>query len=101
MISGSTLLPGKRALQFAQEYGGNDTCAVVASKLSRGAIEAAICAPSGGNTQEWIFAVIADPEQRRRVGAIYARASKLVRRVSILKINWRPRKSAAIWAARC
>lgn len=42
MISGSTLLPGKRALQLAQEYGGNDTCAVVASKLSRGAIEAAM-----------------------------------------------------------
>jgi nitroreductase len=42
-------------------------------------LEAAICAPSGGNAQEWIFAVIADPEQRRRVGAIYARASKLVR----------------------
>jgi nitroreductase len=42
-------------------------------------LEAAICAPSGGNAQEWIFAVIADPEQRRRVGAVYARASKLVR----------------------
>ena len=42
-------------------------------------LEAAICAPSGGNAQEWIFAVITDPEQRRRVGAVYARASKLVR----------------------
>jgi nitroreductase len=42
-------------------------------------LEAAICAPSGGNAQEWIFAVIVDPEQRRRVGAVYARASKLVR----------------------
>jgi 2-methylcitrate dehydratase PrpD len=42
MISGSALLPGKRALQFAQEYGGNDTCTVVASKMSRGAIEAAM-----------------------------------------------------------
>jgi len=42
MISGSTLLPGKRALQFAQEYGSNETCTVVASKLSRGAIEAAM-----------------------------------------------------------
>lgn len=42
-------------------------------------LEAAICAPSGGNVQEWIFAAITDPEQRRRVGAIYARASKLVR----------------------
>ena len=42
MISGSTLLPGKRALQFAQEYGGNETCTVAASKLTRGAIEAAM-----------------------------------------------------------
>lgn len=42
MISGSTLLPGKRALEFAQAYGGPETCTVVASKLSRGAIEAAM-----------------------------------------------------------
>ena len=42
MISGSTLLPGKRALQFAQQYGSDETCTVVASKLSRGAIEAAM-----------------------------------------------------------
>jgi len=42
MISGSTLLPGKRALEFAQVYGGSETCTVVASKLSRGAIEAAM-----------------------------------------------------------
>jgi nitroreductase len=42
-------------------------------------LEAAICAPSGGNAQEWIFAVIVEPEQRRRVSAVYARASKLVR----------------------
>ena len=42
MISGATLLPGRRALEFAQKYGGDDTCTVVASKLSRGAIEAAM-----------------------------------------------------------
>jgi len=42
MISGSTLLPGKRALEFAQAYGGDETSTVVASKLSRGAIEAAM-----------------------------------------------------------
>jgi 2-methylcitrate dehydratase PrpD len=41
MISGSTLLPGKCALQFAQQYGCGETCTVVASNLSRGAIEAA------------------------------------------------------------
>jgi 2-methylcitrate dehydratase PrpD len=42
MISGSNLLPGKRALEFAQKYGGSETCTVVASKLARGAIEAAM-----------------------------------------------------------
>jgi 2-methylcitrate dehydratase PrpD len=42
MISGSTLLPGKRALEFAQAYGGSESCTVVASRLSRGAIEAAM-----------------------------------------------------------
>ena len=42
MISGSTLLPGKRALEFAQAYGGDETSTVVASKVSRGAIEAAM-----------------------------------------------------------
>jgi len=42
MISGSTLLPGKRALEFAQAHASEETCTVVASKLSRGAIEAAM-----------------------------------------------------------
>ena len=42
MISGSTLLPGKPALAFAQVYGGDETCTIVASKLSRGAIEAVL-----------------------------------------------------------
>src|SRR5258708_11317113 len=40
MISGSTLLPGKRALEFARNYSGDETCTVCASKLSRGALEA-------------------------------------------------------------
>jgi 2-methylcitrate dehydratase PrpD len=42
MISGSTLLPGKRALEFAKAYGNGDTCTVVASKLACGTIEAAM-----------------------------------------------------------
>jgi 2-methylcitrate dehydratase PrpD len=42
MVSGSTLLPGKRALEFAQAYSGSETCTVVAAKFSRGAIEAAM-----------------------------------------------------------
>lgn len=42
MISGSTLIPGKRALEFAKANEGSEICTVVASKLSRGAIEAAM-----------------------------------------------------------
>jgi 2-methylcitrate dehydratase PrpD len=42
MISGSKLLPGQRSLQFAQVYGGRSISTVVASKLSCGAIEAAL-----------------------------------------------------------
>jgi 2-methylcitrate dehydratase PrpD len=41
MISGSKLLPGERALQFAQARGGKEVSAVVASKILCGAIEAA------------------------------------------------------------
>lgn len=42
-------------------------------------LEAAICAPSGGNVQDWYFVVVTDPEQRKRVGAAYAKASLSVR----------------------
>src|SRR6266403_162653 len=33
MVSGSKLLPGQRALQFAQAYGGKEISAVVASDI--------------------------------------------------------------------
>jgi 2-methylcitrate dehydratase PrpD len=42
MISGSNLLPGQRALQFAQAYGGKEISTVVASKILCGAMEAAL-----------------------------------------------------------
>jgi 2-methylcitrate dehydratase PrpD len=42
MISGSNLLPGQRALQFAREYGGKEICTVMASKILCGPIEAAL-----------------------------------------------------------
>jgi nitroreductase len=42
-------------------------------------LEAAIAAPSGGNAQNWLFVVITDPGQRRQVGAVYAKASRIVR----------------------
>jgi 2-methylcitrate dehydratase PrpD len=42
MVSGSKLLPGQRALQFAQSYGGKEISTVVASNLACGPIEAAL-----------------------------------------------------------
>jgi 2-methylcitrate dehydratase PrpD len=42
MISGSELLPGRQALQFARAYGGQGAATIVASNLLCGPIEAAI-----------------------------------------------------------
>jgi nitroreductase len=38
-------------------------------------LDAAIRAPSGGNAQNWIFIVVREEAQRRRLGAIYRKAS--------------------------
>jgi len=40
-------------------------------------IDAAICAPSGGNAQNWAFIVVRDSEQRRKLGIIYRKASDI------------------------
>lgn len=42
MVSGSNLLPGQRALQFANAYGGKEVATVVTSKVMCGPIEAAL-----------------------------------------------------------
>lgn len=44
-------------------------------------LDAAIRAPSAGNSQDWLFIVITDAAQRQRVGDIYRRASMWVRQV--------------------
>ncbi len=41
-------------------------------------LDAAIRAPSAGNAQNWAFIVVRDPEQRRRLGAIYRKAADIV-----------------------
>jgi nitroreductase len=41
-------------------------------------LDAAIRAPSAGNAQNWAFVVVCDPEQRRRLGAIYRKAADIV-----------------------
>jgi nitroreductase len=38
-------------------------------------LDAAIRAPSGGNAQNWIFIIVRDGAQRRRLGAVYRKAS--------------------------
>jgi nitroreductase len=40
-------------------------------------LDAAIRAPSAGNAQHWAFVVVRDAEQRRRLGAIYRKASDI------------------------
>lgn len=44
-------------------------------------LDAAIRAPSAGNSQDWLFIVITDAGQRQKVGDIYRRASMWVRQV--------------------
>jgi nitroreductase len=41
-------------------------------------LDAAIQAPSGGNRQQWLFVVVKDLEQRRRLAAIYKKAAEVV-----------------------
>jgi nitroreductase len=41
-------------------------------------MDAAIRAPSGSNAQSWLFVVVKDPEQRRKLGAVYKKASSLL-----------------------
>src|SRR6185503_4970027 len=40
-------------------------------------LDAAIRAPSAGNEQNWHFVVVRDPEQRRKIGALYRQASDI------------------------
>ena len=44
-------------------------------------LDAAIRAPSGRNAQSWAFLVVRDTEQRRRLGAIYRKASDIAEAV--------------------
>ena len=41
-------------------------------------LDAAIQAPSAGNGQHWLFVVVTDAGQRRKIGDIYRRASAWV-----------------------
>lgn len=50
----------------------------VPSHLIAQILEAATQAPSAGNAQNWLFVVVCDPAQRRRIGEIYLRVSRWV-----------------------
>ena len=50
----------------------------VPPQLIQRILEAAIQAPNAGNRQNWLFMVVQDAEQRRRIGAIYYRVSQWV-----------------------
>jgi len=47
----------------------------VPDELITRVLDVAIRAPSGGNAQNWIFLVVRDEAQRRRLGAVYRKAS--------------------------
>src|SRR5882724_6502243 len=44
-------------------------------------LDAAIRAPSGGNTQGWAFVVVRDPDLRRELGVVYRKASDIAEAV--------------------
>jgi len=44
-------------------------------------LDAAIRAPSAGNSQHWAFVVVRDPEVRRKLGFIYRKASDIAKGV--------------------
>ncbi|HEX8895806.1 MAG TPA: nitroreductase family protein [Terriglobales bacterium] len=50
----------------------------VPPQLIQRILEAAIRAPNAGNRQSWLFMVVVDADQRRRIGAIYYRVSQWV-----------------------
>ena len=53
----------------------------VPEELITRVLDAAIRAPSAGNAQNWHFVVVRDADQRRRVGALYRKASDIAEAV--------------------
>ena len=78
MLAGGAL----RGDEILGEIAGRNTV-VVADKVAINAVlagcrpeymDAAICAPSGGNRQNWSFVVVRDPAKRARLGELYREA---------------------------
>jgi nitroreductase len=51
-------------------------------------LDAAIRAPSAGNSQHWVFIVVRDPEQRQKLALIYRKASDIAK--AIYRARGRP-----------
>jgi nitroreductase len=51
-------------------------------------LDAAIRAPSAGNSQHWVFIVVRDPEQRHKLALIYRKASDIAK--AIYRARGRP-----------
>jgi nitroreductase len=49
----------------------------VPEELLTRVLDAAIRAPSAGNTQNWAFIVVRDQAQRAKLGAVYRKASDI------------------------
>jgi len=60
----------------------------VPEELITKVLDAAIRAPSAGNAQNWAFVVVRDAEQRRKLGAIYRKASDIA--ASVYRARARP-----------
>src|ERR1700758_874024 len=60
----------------------------VPEELITRVLDAAIRAPSAGNAQNWHFVVVRDADQRRRVGALYRKASDIAE--AVYKARSRP-----------
>ncbi len=52
----------------------------VPEEMVQRVLEAASCAPSGGNVQPWAFVVVRDPETKKRIGKLYAEAWRWYKR---------------------
>src|SRR5262247_1151370 len=44
-------------------------------------LDAAIRAPSAGNSQHWVFVVVRDPDLRRELGLIYRKAADIAKAI--------------------
>ena len=63
-------------------------------------LDAAIRAPSAGNAQNWAFVVVRDPEQRRRLGAVYRKGSDIASAMYAARGRMTSRRTAPIPSVR-